>query len=154
MWHGDQQGPAAVTLAGLLNALKLVGKELGEIRAAMIGAGVANVCTAQLLGAAGVPAGNLYVVDSQGLLHPGREELKEDCPEKWELCLRTNAEGRAGGILEAMKDADVVIALSQPGPDMIRKEWIKLMADDPIVFACANPIPEIWPWEAKEAGPG
>ncbi|MGB9887538.1 MAG: NAD(P)-dependent malic enzyme [Moorellales bacterium] len=152
VWHDDQQGTAAVTLAGLLNALKLVGKRLEEVRIALIGAGAANVCIARLLVAAGARPGNLLVADSRGLLHPGREELKESHPEKWELCLNTNAEGRVGGIPEALRDADVVIALSQPGPDRIKKEWIRAMAEDPIVFACANPVPEIWPWEAREAG--
>jgi len=152
VWHDDQQGTASVTLAGLLNALKLVGKRLEEVKIALIGAGAANVCIARLLMAAGVQPGNLLVVDSRGLLHPGREGLKASYPEKWELCLKTNAEGRVGGIPEALRGADAVIALSQPGPDRIKKEWIRSMADDPIVFACANPVPEIWPWEAREAG--
>jgi malate dehydrogenase (oxaloacetate-decarboxylating) len=68
------------------------------------------------------------------------------------LCQITNGEGRQGGIAEALKGADVVVALSTPGPDTIRKEWIEGMASDAIVFACANPLPEIWPWEAKAAG--
>ena len=72
--------------------------------------------------------------------------------EKWHIAETTNAEGIAGDIPAAMKDADVLIALSKPGPGTIKKEWIELMAKDPIVFVCANPIPEIWPWEAKEAG--
>ncbi|MCR4419449.1 MAG: NADP-dependent malic enzyme [Clostridia bacterium] len=152
VWHDDQQGTAAVTLAGLLNALKLAGKRLEEVKIALIGAGAANVCIARLLMAAGVQPGNLLVVDSRGLLHPGREGLKPSYPEKWELCLKTNAEGRVGGIPEALRGADAVIALSRPGPDRIKKEWIRSMADDPIVFACANPVPEIWPWEAREAG--
>lgn len=72
--------------------------------------------------------------------------------DKWKLCNLTNAEGRTGGIAEALRGADVCIALSTPGPDVIKKEWIATMAKDAIVFACANPIPEIWPWDAKEAG--
>lgn len=152
VWHDDQQGTAAVTLAGLINALKLVGKKMNEVKIAMVGAGAANVCIARLLMAAGATPGNIYMVDSKGLLHPERSDLKDASPEKWELCVKTNAEGRVGGIPEAMKGADVLIALSRPGPDVIQKEWIKTMAADPIVFACANPVPEIWPWEAKEAG--
>ena len=68
------------------------------------------------------------------------------------MCNITNAEGRTGGIAEALKDVDVCIALSSPGPDVIRKEWVASMAKDAIVFLCANPIPEMWPWDAKEAG--
>jgi malate dehydrogenase (oxaloacetate-decarboxylating) len=78
--------------------------------------------------------------------------LQKDYKEKWHLCEITNAEQRKGGIAEAMEGADAVIALAKPGPDVIKKEWIKKMAKDSIVFACANPIPEIYPWEAKEAG--
>ncbi|MBC7347371.1 MAG: NADP-dependent malic enzyme, partial [Clostridia bacterium] len=152
VWHDDQQGTAAVTLAGLYNALKLVGKKIEEAKIAMIGAGAANICIARLLIAAGVTPGNIYMTDSRGLLHPGRTDLEGHYPEKWEMCLKTNAAGRVGGIAEAMAGSDVVIALSRPGPEVIKKEWIKAMADDPVVFVCANPIPEIWPWEAKEAG--
>ncbi|MBC7335195.1 MAG: NADP-dependent malic enzyme, partial [Clostridia bacterium] len=152
VWHDDQQGTAAVTLAGLYNALKLVGKKIEEVKIAMIGAGAANICIARLLIAAGVTPGNIYMTDSRGLLHPGRTDLEGHYPEKWEMCLKTNAAGRVGGIAEAMAGSDVVIALSRPGPEVIKKEWIKAMADDPVVFVCANPIPEIWPWEAKEAG--
>jgi malate dehydrogenase (oxaloacetate-decarboxylating) len=79
-------------------------------------------------------------------------DVKEENPYKWELCNITNEENREGGIPEAMKGSDVVIAMSRPGPGVIKPEWIKLMNDNAIVFACANPVPEIWPWEAKEAG--
>jgi malate dehydrogenase (oxaloacetate-decarboxylating) len=72
--------------------------------------------------------------------------------DKWKFCQMTNAEGREGGIPEALKGADVVIALSTPGPDVLKKEWIAAMAKGAIVFACANPVPEIWPWEAQAAG--
>lgn len=152
VWHDDQQGTAAVTLAGLLNALEIVGKKIDEIKVAMIGAGAANICITRILIAAGVTPGNIYMVDSRGLLNMARNELKEHYPEKWQLCQVTNKEGRMGGIPEAMRGADAVIALSRPGPDTLQKEWISQMADDAIVFACANPIPEIWPWEAREAG--
>ncbi|NLC11308.1 MAG: malate dehydrogenase, partial [Firmicutes bacterium] len=82
----------------------------------------------------------------------GRTELRETHAEKWKLCEITNSEQRTGGIAEALVGADVCIALSTPGPDTLKKEWIEKMNKDAIVFACANPIPEIWPWEAKEAG--
>ena len=95
------------------------------------------------------------MVDSKGILHKGRKDIelrKAEFVDKWKLCQITNAEQREGGIAEALKGADVVIALSTPGPDTLKKEWIQAMAKDAIVFACANPIPEIWPWDAHEAG--
>jgi malate dehydrogenase (oxaloacetate-decarboxylating) len=108
-----------------------------------------------LIFAAGADPGKCLMVDSKGILHRDRADLeaqKEVFEDKWRLCQSTNDEQRRGGIPEALKSADVVIALSKPGPDTVRKEWIATMAEDAIVFACANPIPEIWPWEAKEAG--
>ena len=155
VWHDDQQGTATVVLAGLINALKIVGKKMDEITVAMVGAGAANYRTAVVLIKAGVKPGNIIMVDSKGILHPNRKDVeakKDENPWKWEMCVKTNAEGREGGIPEAMKDADVCIAMSRPGPGVIKPEWVSSMATDAIVFACANPIPEIWPWEAKEAG--
>ena len=155
VWHDDQQGTATVVLAGFINALKIVGKKMDEVLVAMIGAGAANTRTALVLMRAGVKPGNIIMVDSKGILHPDRKDLeaKKDVEYyKWKFCLETNAEGRTGGIPEALRGADVCIAMSRPGPGVIKPEWIRQMADDAIVFACANPIPEIWPWEAKEAG--
>lgn len=152
VWHDDQQGTATVNLAGLYNALKLVNKKIEDIKIVMYGSGAANICTARLLLAAGATPGNMIMCDSKGTLHPGRVELKDTHKEKWEFCLKTNSEKIAGDAGKAFKGADVVISLSAPGPDILKKEWIKSMAKDAIVFACANPIPEIWPWEAKEAG--
>jgi malate dehydrogenase (oxaloacetate-decarboxylating) len=155
VWHDDQQGTATVTLAGLLNALELVGKSIGNARIAFIGAGAANVACARLIFAAGADPARCRVVDIKGLLHKGRRDVelrKAEFVDMWKMCQSTNPEGLEGGIEEAMKGADVVIAFSQPGPGTIRPEWIKGMAEDPIVFACANPVPEIWPWEAKEGG--
>ncbi|NPV89776.1 MAG: NADP-dependent malic enzyme [Firmicutes bacterium] len=152
VWHDDQQGTAAVTLAGLINALKLVDKKLSEVRIALIGAGAANLRIAKILIKAGADAGNIILSDSRGILNPDRADLEKNHPEKWEMCRSTNAEGRTGGIPEAIAGTDAVIALSQPGPGIIKKEWIKSMNEKPIVFACANPVPEIWPWEAKAAG--
>ncbi len=152
VWHDDQQGTAAVTLAGLVNALKIVGKKLDKARLALIGAGAANIATARILIAAGADPGKIIMVDSKGTLHKGRTDVQNEFKEKWHFCQITNAEQRQGGIAEAMEGADAVIALAKPGPDVIKKEWIKKMAKDPIVFACANPIPEIYPWEAKEGG--
>lgn len=152
VWHDDQQGTAAVTVAGIINALKVVGKPIDKVKIAMVGAGAANVRIAHLLMQAGADGKHIYMSDTKGLLHQGRTELQEKHQEKWELCLLTNAEGRQGGIPEAMAGTDVLIAMSQPGPDIIKKDWIAAMRPDPVVFVCANPIPEIWPWEAKEAG--
>ena len=152
VWHDDQQGTAAIILAGLINALKFVDKKMNEVKITMIGAGAANICAARMMIVAGVKPGNLIMVDSKGILNQQRTELKENYKEKWEMCLKTNSEQKSGDAADAMKNADVCIAASKPGPGTIKPEWVKDMADDSIVFACANPVPEIWPWEAKEAG--
>ena len=155
VWHDDQQGTATVILAGLTNALKLTGKKMSEARITMIGVGSANTRTAIVLMRAGVKPGNIIMADSKGILHRNRKDIeaeKEENPWKWDFCLKTNGEARTGDAAEALKGADVCIAASKPGPGTIKKEWITRMATDSIVFACANPIPEIWPWEAKEAG--
>jgi malate dehydrogenase (oxaloacetate-decarboxylating) len=152
VWHDDQQGTAAVTLAGLVNALKIVNKKIEDVRITMIGIGAANVCITKMIIKAGADPKKFIVVDSKGILSRKRDDIKPTHKEKLEFCRMTNAENRDGGIEEAIKGQDVLIALSKPGPDTIKKEWISQMADDAIVFVCANPIPEIWPWEAKEAG--
>jgi malate dehydrogenase (oxaloacetate-decarboxylating) len=152
VFHDDQQGTATVILAGLLGALRVVGKRLGDIAIAIVGAGAAGIATARLLMAAGAAAGRLYMCDSKGLLHRGRTELAATHKDKWMMCLATNADGRTGGIPEALRGADVVIGLAASRPGMIRPEWIRAMGPSSIVFACANPEPEIWPWEASAVG--
>jgi malate dehydrogenase (oxaloacetate-decarboxylating) len=155
VWHDDQQGTAAVTLAGLINALKIVAKKMAEVSVTMVGVGAANIAIARLLFAAGIKPENTIFTDSKGILHTGRTDLEAkqaENPYKWDLCQRTNPGKRTGGIAEALKGADVCISLSKSGPDTIKPDWVKGMAKDAIFFACANPIPEIWPWEAKEAG--
>lgn len=152
VWHDDQQGTALVTIAGLFNALKVVGKKLGEVQITLIGAGSANMNVAKYLMVAGFKANNLIIVDSKGILHSGRVDVKDKDPIKWEMCKKTNPEERTGDIVDALKDVDVLVSYSRSGPGVIRKEWVAKMADDAIVFAGANPIPEIWPWEAKDAG--
>jgi malate dehydrogenase (oxaloacetate-decarboxylating) len=153
VWHDDQQGTAAVTVAGLINAVEIVGKKLEDVKIAMIGAGASNICIARMIILAGVTPENIVMCDSKGILHVSREnDLKSTYKEKWEMAQITNGEGLTGGPAEAIKGADVLIALSKPGPDTVKKEWISSMASDSIVFVCANPIPEIYPWEAKEAG--
>lgn len=152
VWHDDQQGTAAVTVAGFINALKLVGKKPGDVKVAMVGAGAANVAIIRQLMLIGVDPANVIMCDTKGTLHRGRTELEKTHRQKWELCLKTNKENIVGDIPVAIKGSDVLVALSKPGPDVIKKEWLKTMKKDAIVFVCANPVPEIWPWEAKEAG--
>jgi malate dehydrogenase (oxaloacetate-decarboxylating) len=153
VWHDDQQGTATVILAGLMNAFKIVGKDPKKTLITLVGAGAANLRTAFVLIRWGIKPGNIMFVDTKGLLYPGRKDVvKSEDPWKYELAQKTNAEHRTGSIEEAFKGADAVVAASKPGPGTIKKEWIKTMADNSIVFACANPIPEIWPWEAEEGG--
>lgn len=152
VWHDDQQGTAAVTYAGLVNALKFVGKDISKVKVAMLGAGASNIAIARICIKGGVTAENVIMCDSKGTLHKGRTELKEAFKEKWHMCEISNKWDLRGTIADAMKGADVLIALSTPGPDVVKPDWIKAMAKDAVVFVCANPIPEIWPWEALEAG--
>src|SRR5437879_11454771 len=91
------------------------------------------------------------MVDSKGILNRERIELEEEYHAKWQIALKTNSEGRTGGLKEAVKGADVLIAMSTPGPGVIPKEIVSAMANDSIIFACANPIPEIWTREARES---
>ena len=150
VWHDDQQGTAAVVLAGAINALKIVGKKLEEAKFTIVGAGAANTRTFYVMEAAGVNPKNVIITDSQGVISTTRDELEGTY--KWDLAERTNPDNIEGQIKEAAEGSDIMIAASKPGPNVITKEDIKAMADDSIIFACANPIPEIWPWEAEEAG--
>jgi malate dehydrogenase (oxaloacetate-decarboxylating) len=153
VWHDDQQGTATVILAGLINSFKIVGKKPNEAIITLVGAGSANIRTAYVLMKWGVKPGNIILADTKGVVHRGRTDItKEDDPWKYELTQKTNGENRTGDITEAFKGVDAVVAASKQGPGTIKPEWIKTMADDAILFACANPIPEIWPWEAEEAG--
>lgn len=151
VWHDDQQGTATATLAALFGALDVVGKKLDEVRIAVIGVGAANTAAIRLMLKAGVPGENIVAVDSKGTLYRGREGLESNEHKRW-IAEKTNHRMITGGIREAMKGADVVIAASRPGPGVIKKEWVREMNDDAIVFAEANPVPEILPEEAKEAG--
>jgi malate dehydrogenase (oxaloacetate-decarboxylating) len=155
VWHDDQQGTATVVLSGLINALQVVGKKPEDVAVSLIGAGASNLACARLMFSYGIKPLNTFVVDSKGILHRERKDIemrKSEYVDKWRICQTTNGEGRSGGISDALKNVDVCIALSTPGPDTIKKDWVVRMAKDSIVFACANPIPEIWPWDAKEAG--
>ncbi len=155
IWHDDQQGTATVTLAGLMNALKIVGKPKEEASIAFVGSGASNVACSRLIFGWGVDPGKCTMVDSRGILGLHRDDLEKrrhEYVDKWRLCQTTNKDGRQGGIPEALQGVDVVIALSKPGPGTIKPEWVERMNEGAIVFAAANPVPEIWPWEAKEAG--
>jgi len=155
IWHDDQQGTATVTLAGLMNAVKVVGKNKEEISVAFVGSGAANVACSRLIFGWGVDPARCYMVDTKGILGKNRSDIemrRAEFVDKWKLCQITNTEGREGNIPDAMNGVDVVIGLSRSGPGVILPEWVKTMAKDAIVFACANPVPEIWPWEAEEAG--
>jgi len=155
VWHDDQQGTAAVTLAGIINALKVVNKDMKKVRVTMVGVGAANVAIIRLMLAAGFKQENMIIVDSKATLHSGRKDLEEkqvENPYKWDLAKRTNPDKITGGIAEALVGCDVVISLSTPDPDTIKPEWLKKMNKNGVGFFCANPLPEIWPWDAKEAG--
>ena len=153
VWHDDAQGTACVTLAGLINALKLVDKEMGKVKIVLLGAGASNATIARIILTAGGNPDNMIVFDSRGSLNKDRDDIKADPRfyRKWELCQQTNPQ-KINDFDEAMQDADVLIALSKPGPDTVKPESITRMADKSIVFTCANPVPEIYPYAAKEAG--
>jgi malate dehydrogenase (oxaloacetate-decarboxylating) len=153
VWHDDAQGTACVTLAGLINALKLTGKKVSEAKIVLLGAGASNTTIARLILTDGGDPAKMIVFDTKGGLHLGRDDIRNDSRNyrKWELCEKTNPQ-RISTMGEAMKGADSLIALSTPGPDTVKREWIRSMADKAIVFACANPVPEIWPYAAKEEG--
>ena len=153
VWHDDQQGTATVILAGLMNAFKIVNKKPKESLITLVGSGAANIRTAYVLMKWGVKPGNIILADSKGVIYKGREDINQaEDPWKYDVTQKTNGEGRTGDVAEAFKGVDAVVAASKPGPNTIKKEWIKTMANDAIIFACANPIPEIWPWEAEDAG--
>jgi malate dehydrogenase (oxaloacetate-decarboxylating) len=153
VWHDDQQGTATVILAGLMNAFKIVGKKPRESLITLMGSGAANIRTAYVLIEWGFKPGNIIMVDTKGVVHRNRKDItREKDPWKYDLTQKTNAEGRTGYASEAFKGVDAVVAASRPGPDTIKKEWVKTMAKNAVLFACANPIPEIWPWEAEAAG--
>jgi malate dehydrogenase (oxaloacetate-decarboxylating) len=153
VWHDDAQGTACVTLAGLINALKLAGKKIGDVRIAMLGAGASNTTIARIIITAGGDPAKMALFDSKGGLHKNRKDIQADPRfyRKWELCEKTNPD-KMKDFGEACKGADVLIALSKPGPDTVKPEWISSMADKSIVFVCANPVPEIYPYAARDAG--
>ncbi|MGI0071652.1 MAG: NAD(P)-dependent malic enzyme [Thermoplasmata archaeon] len=155
VWHDDQLGTAASTIAGLLNALELTHRSVGKIRTVLLGAGAANLVTARLLLALGHDPHRLSVVDQRGVLHAEREDVDELMlrnPWKYRVALQTDGGGRSGDLSHALEGADVLLAASTPDPNTVRPEQIRSMAPDPIVFALANPVPEVWPAVASAAG--
>ena len=141
IFHDDQHGTAVVTLAGLYNALKVVGKKMKEIKVVVNGAGAAGIAIVKLLMAEGLK--NVIMCDTKGCIYEGRTEGMN--PWKEQIAKATNPEKVKGTLRDAIKGADVFIGVSVP--DSIDEDMIKSMAKDPIVFAQANPIPEIWPIE-------
>jgi malate dehydrogenase (oxaloacetate-decarboxylating) len=153
VWHDDAQGTACVIAAGFINALKVAGKEAKNVKIVLYGAGAANSTVAKFIIKIGVKPENIIMFDSLGALGADRDDIKnnKDFYKQWELCQITNPR-KIKTQEEAFKNADAVIALSKPGPGVIKPQWLKLMAAKAIVFACANPVPEIYPDEAKAAG--
>ncbi len=145
VFHDDQHGTAIVVLAGLINAAKVVKKKLDDMKVVVVGAGAAGRAITHLLAEAGLK--HLIVTDSNGIIYEGRSGL---VPYKKELAKETNSERLKGDVLAAVEGADVLIGVS--GPGTISKHHIDIMAENPIVFALANPIPEIKPEDAKAAG--
>ena len=144
VFHDDQHGTAVVVLAGLINSMKVVGKNLADCKVVMIGAGAAGTAIAKLLYAYGVH--NIYAVDSRGIISDERDDLNA---EKTALkqYLKTDING---SLNDAITDADIFIGVSKPG--LLTPEMVAKMAKNPVVFALANPVPEIMPDIAKEAG--
>ena len=145
IFHDDQHGTAVITLAGLMNALKLVGKDINDIKVVTSGAGAAGIAIIRLLIANGL--NNVIMTDRTGAIYEGREGLN---PIKEEMAKITNRNKEKGTLAEVIKGADVFIGVSAPGT--LTQDMVKTMAKDPIIFACANPTPEIFPDEAKAAG--
>lgn len=143
--HDDQHGTAVVVLAGLINAMKIVGKKLEDTKIVVVGAGAAGTAVLKLLHLYAKP--EIIVVDSKGIVSKDRTDLNK---EKTKLVDITNPKNTSGSLADAVKSADIFIGVSQPG--LLTPEMIKTMAKDPVVFAMANPVPEIMPDEAKKAG--
>lgn len=145
VFHDDQHGTAIITLAGLLNALKIVGKDISKVKIVTSGAGAAGIAIIRLLMSMGLK--NVIMTDRKGAIYQGREGLN---PIKEEIAGITNYDRVSGPLSEVIKGADVFIGVSAPGT--LTKEMVQTMAKDAIIFACANPTPEIFPDEAKAGG--
>lgn len=145
IFHDDQHGTAVITLAGLMNALKLVGKKIEDVKIVTSGAGAAGIAIIKLMMSMGLK--NVIMTDRKGAIYEGREGLN---PIKEEIAAVTNRNMEKGTLAEVIKGADVFVGVSAPG--VLTKEMVSTMAKDAIIFACANPTPEIFPDEAKAAG--
>ncbi len=145
IFHDDQHGTAVITLAGLMNALKVVGKKIEDVKIVTSGAGAAGIAIIKLLMAMGLK--NVIMTDRKGAIYEGREGLN---PVKEEMAAITNFNHESGTLADVIKGADVFIGVSAPGT--LTQDMVRTMAKDPIIFACANPTPEIFPDEAKAAG--
>jgi len=155
VWHDDQQGTAGVVLAGLYNALRLTGRSLRGTRIVLMGAGAANLAAARLLVEAGARSSDIIVLDSKGILQPEREDIDQlQLRNRWkyDLAMSTNGDRVRGGLREALRGADVLVAASGQGPNLISKSEISSMQSNPIVFLLANPVPEMWPQDASAGG--
>ena len=145
IFHDDQHGTAVITLAGLMNALKVVGKNIEDIKIVTSGAGAAGIAIIKLLISMGLK--NVIMTDRKGAIYEGRDGLN---PVKEEMAKITNRNHESGTLAEVIKGADVFIGVSTPGT--LTQDMVRTMAKDPIIFACANPVPEIFPDDAKAAG--
>ena len=145
IFHDDQHGTAVVTLAGVINALKVVDKNIEDVKIVTSGAGAAGIAIIKLLMAMGLK--NVIMTDRKGAIYKGREGLN---PIKEEMAAITNFNMEKGSLADVIKGADIFIGVSAPGT--LTKDMVRSMAKDAIIFACANPTPEIFPDEAKEAG--
>ncbi|AGO61710.1 NAD(P)-dependent malic enzyme [Ferroplasma acidarmanus] len=155
VWHDDQLGTASIILAGVINALRILNKKKEEVKIVFNGAGAANIAAIYLFGAAGFDKGNIIAIDSKGIIEPDRQDIDAlmfKNPWKYKIALETNKERIKGDPANAFKGADVVISASVSIPGTIKDEWIRSMNRDPVIFALANPLPEIWPGDAKKAG--
>ena len=155
VWHDDQQGTAAVTLAAVLNGLLLAGKRLDEAEIALLGVGAAGTAVLRVLVKAGVPAGHVRAVDlvdgKPTLLHRGLD-LETLFSYRGELLAATNGASLRGGSGEAIAGSDVLISFTRPGPGTLDVRWLSRMNGGAVALFLANPVPEVWPWEAREAG--
>ncbi len=145
IFHDDQHGTAVITMAGMINALKVVGKKLEDVKIVTSGAGAAGIAIIKLMMSMGLK--NVIMTDRTGAIYEGRENLN---PVKEEMAKITNRNKEKGTLAEVIKSSDVFIGVSAPGT--LTPEMVRTMAKDPIIFACANPVPEIFPDEAKAAG--
>jgi malate dehydrogenase (oxaloacetate-decarboxylating) len=155
VWHDDAQGTATVVLAGVFGGLNVVKKEMENAKVALLGVGAANTRTAYLMFSAGLDPKNTVLVDRKGAIYADREDIVEQKDYdffKYDLAQKTNPDRMTGDLGDVIEGMDILIAASTPTPGSVKKEWVSKMASDAIVYACANPLPEIWPWDAKDAG--